>query len=121
MEIRLELDEQLVRRVEQIAEESGYRVADVTAAALGLITRLPADTVDSLRYVNESGSPADVDRLTSGVARAITDAEYELSYRLVVASIPARVVEGLHSEDDIITEAVRLTSRPHSAGPRSDR
>jgi hypothetical protein len=121
MEIRLELDEQLVRRVEQIAREAGCTVADVTAAALDLIAKLPAETVDSLRYINESGSPADVARLTSGVARAITDAEYELSYRQVVASIPARVVEGLHSEEDIIAEAVRLTSRPRSSGTQSDR
>jgi hypothetical protein len=121
MEIRLELDEQLVRRVEQISKEGGCSVADVTAAALDLFVRLPGETVESLSYVITSGSPADIARLTSAVGRAITDAEYELSYRQVVASIPASITEGLESEGDIIAEAVRLTSRPCSSDTRSDR
>ena len=121
MDVCLELDEKLVARVEQISRECGFSVADVTAAALGLIVRLPADTVASLAYVDGSGSLADAARLTSGVARAIADAEYELSDRHVVESIPARVVEGLDSENDILAEAVRITSEHHSSAPPSGR
>lgn len=114
MEIRLELEEQLVRRVEQISDEGGCSVADVIAAALDLFVRLPGETVESLSYVIKSGSPVDIARLTSAVARAIADAEYELSYRQVVASIPASITEGLESEEDIMAEAVRITSTHRS-------
>jgi len=111
MELRLELDEELVRRVEQVAGEVGDSMPAVTAVALDLLVRLPFGTADSLRYVFSEGSPADIAQLTSGVARAIADAEYELSHRQVVESIAAGVTDGLESEDDIIAEAVRLTSR----------
>jgi hypothetical protein len=114
MEIRLEIDEELMRRVERVTGESGCSVADVAAAALDLFVCLPMATLDSLHYVKSTGSYADLAALMSGIARVVADVEYELSYRQVVASISPGAVEGLESEDDIIAEAVRITSRSGS-------
>jgi hypothetical protein len=102
-------DEGTASLVEQLALLEGRTPSQIAASALALYVRLPAEGHSSLRYVQAYGTPDEFARMTREVARAMVDAEYEISYRKIVESMPAETGE-LRTEEELLAEAVRMTT-----------
>lgn len=101
-------DEETARGVARIAQIEDRSPAQIAAAALRLYVRLPAEAHAALRRIETLGTDQDIDALARAIARKALDAEWEVARRRFVADMPAGETGG-DSEDDILTEAVRLT------------
>ncbi len=102
-------DEETASLVEQLALLEGRTPSQIAASALALYVRLPAEGHSSLRYVQAYGTADEFARMTREVARAMVDAEYEISYQKVVDSMPVKA-GGPRTEEELLAEAVRLTT-----------
>lgn len=109
------VSEEIVRRIEQIAQLEARPVSQIVAAAVAFYTRLPAEAHQSLRTLEAFGGEAALDAVTRGVARAIVAAAFDLTTHRVAAAIPEHIVAGLDTEEDILAAAVRLTAAPTPA------
>ena len=104
-------DEKTADQVERIAKIEDRPPAQIAAAALRLYVRLPAEAHAALRRIEALGTEADLDGAASEAARAIIDAQYEIAHRRLVEAMPESAVSGLHDEESLLAEAVRLTKR----------
>lgn len=104
-------DEETAKLVERLARLENRSPSQIAAAALALYVRLPQGAHDSLRYVLAEGTEDDYARMTREVARAIVIASHEISQRRLIASMQYDTSH-LKTEEDILAEAVRLTTEP---------
>ncbi|HEX8696354.1 MAG TPA: hypothetical protein VF746_28305 [Longimicrobium sp.] len=110
--ISVEVDEETARLIEEVVRAEERSESRIAAEALELYVRLPDAGRVSLRYVLANGTPDDFARMLREVARAMLDARYEISHARLIASIKIENPERFQTEEDIIAEAVRLTSFP---------
>ena len=102
-------DEETAKLVERLARLEDRSPSQIAAAALALYVRLPHGAHDSLRYVLAEGTEGDYARMTREIARAMLDAEYEINHGRLIASMQYDTSH-LETEEDILAEAVRLTT-----------
>lgn len=102
-------DEETARLVEHLARLEDRSPSQIAAAALALYVGLPAVAHASLRHVQALGTPDDYARMTREVARAMLDARHQITHRRMIDSMEYDVSH-LETEEDVLAEAVRLTT-----------
>lgn len=93
--------------IERIAETEDRSPAQVAAAALRFYALLPAEAHAAFRRIEKLGTAQDIDALAREIARKTLDAEWDVAHRRLVAEMKAGEIP--ESEEDILSEAVRLT------------
>lgn len=120
--ISMHASEETARRVEHVARVEDRTPSQIAAAALKFYLQLPPEAHTALRHVQALGTEKDVEQVSRKMARLLLDAQFEVAERQVVASMTARGLNRLQSEDDILAEANALTSRSRgsAAGTQAD-
>jgi hypothetical protein len=112
--ISMHASEATALRVEQVSRLEDRSPSQIAAAALNFYLLLPPEAHTALRHVQALGTAEDVERVIGKMARLLLDAQFEVAERRVVASMTARGLDSLESEDDILAEANALTSSSRS-------
>lgn len=94
----------VIARIAKIEDRSPAQIA---AAALRFYARLPSEAHAALRRIEASGTAMDMDLLAREITRKTLDAEWELAHRQMISEMKSKVAS--NNEDEILTEAVRLT------------
>ncbi|HSU17212.1 hypothetical protein [Longimicrobium sp.] len=117
-------NEETARLVEHLAKVEQRKPSQIAAAALALYARLPGEAHSTLRSLEMLGDAGEYDRMLREVTRAILEVGYHSSVRRMMPRLKQVYGTSLQTEDDIMAEAVRLTSRkvrkPNSARSRSE-
>jgi hypothetical protein len=93
--------------IERIAQSEDRSPAQIAAAALRFYARLPAEAHAAFRRIEKLGTAQDIDTLAREITRKTLDAEWEVAHRQLVTEMKTGEIPA--SEDDILSEAVRLT------------
>ena len=112
-------DEETARLIDHVARTEGRTSSQIAAAALALYVRLPAEAHAALRQIYALGSPEDLAEVTRRMSRLVLNSQFEIAQRAVVEAMRVEDPERLETEDDILAEAVRLTSNEQPGADRS--
>jgi|SRR5580658_77535 hypothetical protein len=104
-------DATTVARLRQTATREGRTQSQITAAALKLYLALPETVRAALRDVETLGTPEDHHNLMRTISRTVVSAQYEVARRLVAAGMRIENEDHLRTDEDILTEAVRVTAK----------
>jgi hypothetical protein len=85
--------------------------AQIAGIALKFFVKLPAPARTAWYQINALGDQSDLEKVTSEIARALLNTQYEISQRQVRESIEIDPQHNLESEDDILSTAIQLTVR----------
>jgi predicted transcriptional regulator len=110
-------DEETARMVGELAKAERRTPSQIAGEAIALYVRLPREAHASLREIGGDEEPAR-DLMIRQVARAIIRAAYDASLARMVPPVKEIYGDTLASEDDILSEAVRLTSLPRKGSGR---
>jgi len=103
-------DEDTARLIEHIATVEHRKPSQVAAAALALYARLPSEAHSTLRSIEALGDAAEYDRMLREVTRAILEVGYHSAVRRMVPRLKEVYGDSLQTEEEIVAEAIRLTS-----------
>ncbi len=87
--------------------------SQITAAALLFYLNLPAAAHAGLREIEAFGSPEERHNMARAITRAIVGANFEIGRRRAAASMQVANEDSLQTDEDILVEAVRLTTPPN--------
>jgi hypothetical protein len=107
-------DDVTAKRIAQLAEVESRSPAQIAASALRLYVNLPTEAHQAFRQIEAMKSPAVSDSVQRAVTRALLDGAYSAVRDRMVAQMRTNGVAGSSEagEDDILAEAVRLTTSP---------
>lgn len=114
--ISMHASEDTARRLEYISRVEERSPSQIASAALDLYLRLPPEAHTALRHLNALGTKDDQDRAMQRIWHVLLDEQYELAQRRLVAAMKVDPRTPLESEEDILAEATRMTSRSSSPG-----
>jgi hypothetical protein len=100
-------EEDLVRRIHDLAALEARKPSQVVAMALRLFTSLPEEARAAMRYAEFRGKG---EELVRAMARAALEVEYAITQAELVEQMRRREHTPLADEDAILEEAVRLTA-----------
>jgi hypothetical protein len=112
-------DEETARLVEHLAKVEQRKPSQIAAAALALYARLPGEAHSTLRSIETMGDAGEYDRMLREVTRAILEVGYHSAVRRLKPRLQQVYGNSLQTEDDILAEAVRLTSSSRRQSPAS--
>jgi hypothetical protein len=101
-------DEKTAVRVNEMAQQEQRKAAQIAGAALKLYTQLPPEAREAFRAIEQQGDPA-LELMRREVTRALLNVQYAWAKQQAVQSMPSPTLE-TQTEDDLLAEAVRLTS-----------
>ncbi|HVG46224.1 MAG TPA: hypothetical protein VM890_15885 [Longimicrobium sp.] len=111
-------DEETARLVGELARAERRTPSQIAAEAIALYVRLPREAHALLRDIDPSQHAAMIRQVT----RAIIKAAYDASLERIAPVVREIYGDTLKSEEEILAEAVRLTSSaPKGKGRRSTR
>lgn len=96
-------------RIESIAKREDRRKAQIAGMALKLFSVLPDEARTAWRKIETFGSPADMEHAIADITRILLNAQYAISTQQVAQEIDAESLNGLETEDDLLTAAIALT------------
>jgi len=108
-------DEETARLVEHLAKVEQRKPSQIAAAALAFYVRLPVEAHAALRRLEALESPEQLNLMRREVTRAISNASYDAAMARMSGRIRESYGGRLQSEEDILVEAVRLTTQHRSA------
>ncbi|HEU0055519.1 MAG TPA: hypothetical protein VFQ39_20165 [Longimicrobium sp.] len=111
-------DDETARLIEHFARVEGRSPSQIAAAALALYVRLPAEAHSALRHIQSVGTADDLAEVTRRMTRQLLNSQFEIGRRAVVDTMQVDHPERLETEEDILAEAVRLTSPDSSSSRR---
>jgi predicted transcriptional regulator len=103
-------DDATASRVSEMARLEDRTPSQITAAAVRWYVRLPASARDALRRIEVQGDVA-IEEAAWAAGRALLDKEFDAVIDRGLATYQPTLAAGV-SEDEILTEAVRITRRP---------
>jgi hypothetical protein len=113
-------DEETARLVGELARAERRTPSQIAAEAIALYVRLPREAHASLREIDDD--TAHRTAMIRQVTRAIIRAAYDASLEHIAPAVKEIYGDTLESEEEILAEAVRLTSSvPKGKGRRSTR
>jgi hypothetical protein len=101
-------DEETARLVGDLARVERRTASQVAAEAIALYVRLPREAHAALREID--GDPSPHAAMIRQVTRAIIKAAYDASLARMAPAVKEIYGDTLQSEEDILAEAIRLTS-----------
>jgi uncharacterized protein (DUF849 family) len=101
-------DEETARLVAELARAERRTPSQIAAEAIALYVRLPREAHSSLREIDSD--PPHHAAMIRQVTRAIIKAAYDASLERIAPSVKKIYGDTLQSEEEILAEAVRLTS-----------
>jgi hypothetical protein len=101
-------DEKTAARVNEMAQQEQRKAAQIAGAALKLYTQLPPEAREAFRAIEQQGDSA-LELMQREVTRALLNVQYAWAKQQAVQSMPAPTSDQ-QTEDDLLAEAVRLTS-----------
>jgi glycerate kinase len=102
-------DEKTAIKVNEIAQKEQQKVAQIAGAALKLYTQLPPEAREAFRAIEQQGDSA-LELMQREVTRTLLNVQYAWTKQQAVQSMPFPTPEQ-QTEDELLAEAVRLTSR----------
>jgi hypothetical protein len=117
--ISFHASEELAGRLEHAARVEDRSPSQIASAALDLYLRLPPEAHSALRHVHALGTDEDRHQAIRSVARVLINAQYDLAVRQMGIELRERGIAVPDSEEELLAEAVRMTSRPKPPVPRS--
>jgi Lon protease-like protein len=102
-------DETTAQRIVQLAKAESRSPAQIAAAALRLYAILPTDAHQAFRQIEALGSQTLIDRVQRALTRVLIDGVYEAARKRALAQMQVGGRDD-DSEEDILAQAVRLTS-----------
>jgi hypothetical protein len=106
-------DPDTVARLRLLSSREGRISSQITAAALLFYLNLPAAAHAGLREIEAFGSPEERHNMARAITRAIVGANFEIGRRRAAASMQVANEDILQTDEDILVEAVRLTTPPN--------
>jgi hypothetical protein len=103
------IDDATARMIAETARLEDRKASQITAAALRWYLHLTPSARDAMRRIEATGEDA-VQQASWAVSRALLDREYEALVRQSMETAQTRLGPNA-TEDEIMTEAVRLTER----------
>jgi hypothetical protein len=101
-------DEKTAARVNEMAQQEQRKAAQIAGAALKLYTQLPPEAREAFRAIEQQGDSA-LELMQREVTRALLNVQYAWAKQQAVQSMPAPTSDQ-QTKDDLLAEAVRLTS-----------
>lgn len=101
-------DEETARLVGELARAERRTPSQIAAEAIALYVRLPREAHASLREIDSD--PPQHAAMIRQVTRAIIKTAYDASLERIAPTVKEIYGETLQSEEEILAEAVRLTS-----------
>lgn len=107
-------DEATASRIAHLAKIEDRSPAQIAAAALRLYVGLPTVAHDAFRQIEAMESPQMLDDVQREITRTMLHTLYEDASRRIVESMRRNGIGDNigDSEDEILAEAVRLTTQP---------
>ena len=102
-------DAATVARLRQTATREGRTQSQITASSLKLYLGLPDMVRAALRDVETLGTPEDQHNMMRAIARTVASTQYEVARRRVAEGMRLDNEALLETDEDILTEAVRIT------------
>jgi hypothetical protein len=109
-------DEGTATMVEHVSRIEQRKPSQIAAAALAFYVRLPVEAHAALRRLEAIATPEDLNLMRREVTRAISDASYHAAVRQSAARVREIYGDALQTDDEILAEAVRITSSPSAPG-----
>ena len=94
-----------------MASRESRTQSQITAASLRLYLALPETVRAALRDIEALGTPEDQHNLMRAVARTVAAAQYEVTRRRAAEGMRLDHEDRLETDEDILTEAVRVTAK----------
>ena len=98
-------DEKTALRVNEMTQQEQHKAAQIARA----YTHLPPEAREAFQAIEQQGDPA-LELMQREVTRALLNVQYAWAKQQAVQSMPSPTLE-TQTEDDLLAEAVRLTSR----------
>ena len=98
-------DEKTALRVNEMTQQEQRKAAQIS----GAYTHLPPEAREAFQAIEQQGDPA-LELMQREVTRALLNVQYAWAKQQAVQSMPSPTLE-TQTEDDLLAEAVRLTSR----------
>ena len=103
-------DEETAELVKHIALVEQRKPSQIAAAALAFYVRLPIEAHAALRRLEALATPEHLTMMRREVTRAISNASFDAAMDSMAPAIDERYGDRLQTEEDIVAEAVRLTT-----------
>jgi len=100
-------DDATAQRIAALARIEDRSTGQIAAAALRLYVNLPSEARQAIRQLETMESPDLMESVKHAMTRILIDAVYANVHRQLMAGMP---VSEYSTEEDILTEAIRLTS-----------
>jgi hypothetical protein len=104
-------DAATVTQLRQTARREGRTPSQLTAASLKLYLGMPDAVRTALRDIEALGTAEDQHNMIRAIARAVVATQYEVSRRAVAETVRPDDAADLATDDAILAEAVRVTTR----------